>query len=488
MQFIFLFPFRFFDSFARFLWTLRYKNCMAMEVKFTNEILLIFALNYKSMKTFLTLSLQLLITSYLWAQSPLGIPYQAVMRNSDGSVMANNAVELTFMIHDVTATGTVVYQESHSLTSNSQGLVSCVVGNGVVSQGNFANINWGSGAKFLHVMMGSTDLGTQQMLSVPFALHSKSADVISNGIIINSTSNDGDTLYLSNGQTFVSSSGQGTGSSDFLVLPIITTNAVTGITSNSATFSGSISNANGYEIMERGVVYATSPHPTINANKIQIGSGIGVFDSTSALSYQYAHLLSPNTTYYVRAYALTENNIIAYGNEISFTTLVVGNIGLGGGLVFFNKGNMDGGWQHLEVAPIDQSSNSPWGCNGTSIPGTSFLVGSGESNTNLILANCPDAPAASLCSNLSLGGQTDWFLPSRDELNLIYTNLNTNQFVAGNMGFGPSNYYLSSTEDSSNSAWLFSFDDGISTAEYYLFSLQYTSKQLPFLVRAVRAF
>jgi hypothetical protein len=124
------------------------------------------------MKTFLTLSLHLLITSFLFAQAPQGIPYQAVMRNADGSVMASNAVDLTFMIHDGSADGIVVYQESHSLTSNAQGLVSCVVGNGVVSQGNFADINWGSGAKFLHVMMGTTDLGTQQMLSVPYALYS----------------------------------------------------------------------------------------------------------------------------------------------------------------------------------------------------------------------------------------------------------------------------------------------------------------------------
>lgn len=129
------------------------------------------------MKTFLTLSLHLLITSFLFAQVPQGIPYQAVMRNADGSVMASNSVELTFMIHDGSATGTVVYQESHALTSNAQGLVSCVVGNGVVSQGNFANINWGGGAKFLHVMMGTTDLGTQQMLSVPYALHANGVGV-----------------------------------------------------------------------------------------------------------------------------------------------------------------------------------------------------------------------------------------------------------------------------------------------------------------------
>ncbi len=113
----------------------------------------------------------LFITPSLVAQSPQGIPYQAVMRNADGSVMSSSEAVLTFMIHDGTSDGTVVYQESHSLTSNAQGLVSCVVGNGVVSEGNFSSINWGGGAKFLHVMMGSVDLGTQQMLSVPYALY-----------------------------------------------------------------------------------------------------------------------------------------------------------------------------------------------------------------------------------------------------------------------------------------------------------------------------
>ncbi len=396
------------------------------------------------------------------------------MRNADGSVMASDAVELTFMIHDGSATGTVVYQESHSLTSNAQGLVSCVVGDGVVSQGNFANINWGSGAKFLHVMMGTADLGTQQMLSVPYALHSKSAESFSNGIMINSISNDGDTLYLSNGQTFVSSSGQGSGSSGSLVLPVITTDVVTGITSNSATFGGSISNANGYEIMERGVVYSTAQHPTIQANKIQIGNGIGAFDSISALGYQYAHLLTPNTTYYVRAYAITENNISAYGNEVSFQTLPVGEMGPGGGWVFFNKGNTDGGWQYLEVAPSDQSTSSQWGCYGTSIPGTSLLVGAGENNTNLIMANCPSAPAAGLCANLSLGGQTDWFLPSRDEMNLIYRNL----LVNGIGGLG-ANWYWSSSESSSNGAWRFYFSNGYASS---------SGKLDNYYVRAVRAF
>ncbi len=129
---------------------------------------------------FQTLGLTLLlflVTTALYSQSPLGIPYQAVVRNVDGSVMSNAAVNMIFKIHDGTASGSVVYEESHALTSNAQGLVSCVVGNGVVSQGNFGNVQWGSGAKFLQVLMGNTDLGTQQMMSVPYALYSDGVGV-----------------------------------------------------------------------------------------------------------------------------------------------------------------------------------------------------------------------------------------------------------------------------------------------------------------------
>jgi uncharacterized protein (TIGR02145 family) len=96
------------------------------------------------------------------------------------------------------------------------------VGNGVVAQGTFAIINWGSGAKFLHVMMGSTDLGTLQMLSVPYALHSSSSDNAVNAINATNATNatnavnaetaangfssvsvTGDTLYMANGSFII---------------------------------------------------------------------------------------------------------------------------------------------------------------------------------------------------------------------------------------------------------------------------------------------
>jgi uncharacterized protein (TIGR02145 family) len=133
-----------------------------------------------------------LIPTSLFSQSPQSIPYQAVVRNVDGSAMSSTAMTMTFKIHDVTAAGTIVYQESHTTTSNAQGLVVLNVGQGQPSVGTFDNINWGSGAKFLHVVMsegnGEVDLGTKQMMSVPYALYSEDTDV--------SVSSTGDTLTI----------------------------------------------------------------------------------------------------------------------------------------------------------------------------------------------------------------------------------------------------------------------------------------------------
>lgn len=115
------------------------------------------------------------------AQSPQAIPYQAVLRNTDGSVIANQTVTITFTIHNNAVDGTTEYQENHSTTSNALGLINLNVGQGTPSVGTFSAINWGSGTKFLQVAMnngnGNIDLGTQQMLSVPYALYAENVGV-----------------------------------------------------------------------------------------------------------------------------------------------------------------------------------------------------------------------------------------------------------------------------------------------------------------------
>lgn len=125
-------------------------------------------------------------------------------------------------------------------------------------------------------------------------------------------SNDGD-KQLSSSQVYSTANKNvfKTGKAAVVItLPSLTTISVSGITQNSATTGGSITSNGGGIITDRGVVYGTSPAPTTNAiRKI----------STSNNYSSEITGLSPNTTYYVRAYATNEAGT-AYGNELSFIT------------------------------------------------------------------------------------------------------------------------------------------------------------------------
>lgn len=139
-------------------------------------------LNFKSILICLFYSIFLLLNiSNIKAQSPLAIPYQAVARNSSGNIIANQTVSLRFSIHDITISGTIVYRETQSVGTNTLGLFTVNIGQGVPLIGTIAGINWSNGTKFIQVeldVLGGTsfiDMGTTQLLSVPYALYSSSS-------------------------------------------------------------------------------------------------------------------------------------------------------------------------------------------------------------------------------------------------------------------------------------------------------------------------
>jgi hypothetical protein len=115
---------------------------------------------------------------------PPGIPYQAVVRNANGQVAVNTAVTTRFTLHQNTADGAVEYQETHALTTNAQGLMATVMGQGAAVQNTFATINWANTTKFLQVEVdlgnGYVDLGTQQLMSVPYSIQSQTALTLKN--------------------------------------------------------------------------------------------------------------------------------------------------------------------------------------------------------------------------------------------------------------------------------------------------------------------
>ena len=157
-----------------------------------------------------------------------------------------------------------------------------------------------------------------------------------------------------------------------------------------------------------------------------------------------------------------------------------------GGIVFYLDGNGGG----LIAAPTDQSTGTNWGCIGSIISGADgTAIGTGSQNTIDIEVGCTaNGTAADICANLTLVGFSDWFLPSSDEINLIWQNLadsdgngvNTGQSDPNNIGGFDNSYYWSSTESDNNNAWIQSFINGSWGGG--------NSKASSHRVRAVRAF
>jgi hypothetical protein len=224
----------------------------------------------------------------------------------------------------------------------------------------------------------------------------------------------------------------------------VETISITNITNEGATLNGEIVSEEGSSAYKRGFVWSTTTNPTTDNTTSDNGSGVGTF------SFQLSKLPS-KTTYYVKAYAINAYGT-SYGKEMNFTTLSGIGDTAGGGIIFY----LDGTGGGLVVAATDQSSGCKWGCVGTAISGTSAMFGSGKANTTAITTVCTEAGiAAKVCSNLVLNGYDDWYLPSKEELNTIYTALHKN----GKGSFG-NTYYWTSTEFNASNAWYQNFNDG----------------------------
>lgn len=126
--------------------------------------------------------------SSTFAQAPQKMSYQAVVRNASNALVANTNVGVKVSVLQNSATGTVVYSEAHSSTTNVNGLATFEIGNGTILSGNFATINWENGPYFIKTETdptGGTNYtisGTSQLLSVPFALYAASGNAGPQGL------------------------------------------------------------------------------------------------------------------------------------------------------------------------------------------------------------------------------------------------------------------------------------------------------------------
>ena len=128
------------------------------------------------------ISLLFVFTAFFsFSQAPEGINYQALVRDNDGNPLSNTSVGIKISIYQGSVSGSIVFEEEFSPNTNQFGLVNLVIGQGALISGDFASIDWGLGPYFVEVSAdeaGGTNyelLGTQELMSVPYALYAKTA-------------------------------------------------------------------------------------------------------------------------------------------------------------------------------------------------------------------------------------------------------------------------------------------------------------------------
>ncbi|MFT4576590.1 MAG: hypothetical protein ACI9SI_001518, partial [Polaribacter sp.] len=133
------------------------------------------------MKKIYTIIAALMLTASVFAQAPEKMSYQAVVRDAGNALVTTQAVGMQISILQGGATGTPVYVETQTRTTNTNGLVSLDIGIGTLVSGDFTTIDWGNDTYFIKTETDPTGgttytiTGTSQLMSVPYALYAKTS-------------------------------------------------------------------------------------------------------------------------------------------------------------------------------------------------------------------------------------------------------------------------------------------------------------------------
>jgi hypothetical protein len=242
-------------------------------------------------------------------------------------------------------------------------------------------------------------------------------------------------------------------------LPTVQTNPILNKVGALAEGSGTVLFDGGNPITDQGLCWSTTVDPTIASNIVAVPN-IAMYGASNPF---YCNItgLTIGTTYHVRAYATNDGTNYSYGADVSFvaTAAYVGQVlnstggFLWGGSIF----SVDGTGAHGLIAiPYSYGLPTDWGCSPSTVL-TSTAVGTGLANTNAIIAdistgtvctsaNGPGSFAAEMAAINYLPG---WYLPSKDELSLMWTKRTEAQISFAGM----TTTFWSSSQDTGTNAW-----------------------------------
>jgi hypothetical protein len=416
----------------------------------------------------LTLS-HLLIVTFAFAQAPQKMSYQAVIRDGANALVQSQTVGMQISILQGSITGTAVYVETHSAVTNANGLVSIEIGGGAVTSGSFATIDWANGPFFVKTETdpaGGTNYtitGTSQLLSVPYAMYAAASGSSIPGPAgpQGPAGNDGAT------------GPQGPQGAQGLTGPQGPVGATgpQGLTGPQGPAGNDGATGPQGPQGAQGLTGAAGPQGPAGATGAQGPQGpqgltgpqgpAGNDGATGPQGPQGpAGPTTPGTfTHYI-------------GEQF------------GGGVIFHLFKDAQGNEHGLIVDKTDLSTSHVWSNIVSTLIGASAQSSwDGLSNSNAIVGQAGHAiSAAALCLNSTNGGQSDWYLPSIQELNMIWHNYysvaRSLMQISGATELQPTIYW-SSTEYASL-AWSFPF----LTGDANLTNL----KGDTYYVRAIRAF
>ena len=142
------------------------------------------------MKLTITIIAVVILTANVFAQTPGKMSYQSVIRDAGDNLVTNQQIGMQITIFQDSVSGTVVYVETQTITTNANGLVSIEIGTGTTSY-DFSSIDWANGPYFIQTETdpaGDTNYtitGTSQLLSVPYAFYAKTAETLTGGVSAN---------------------------------------------------------------------------------------------------------------------------------------------------------------------------------------------------------------------------------------------------------------------------------------------------------------